>query len=152
MDGKAFICAVETAWRSRTTTARGRQLTRLHVHIAAKLAFWRHGSAPRHRALARVSRCSISTVRRALAILHSLGLLTWTRRVLACKGWRAQISNAYAFSSKAISYQCLRRDADLNTSGGALGMDAPLLAARRAEIERRFRDRAAVQAFPAGSR
>jgi hypothetical protein len=74
-------------------------------------------------------------------MLHDMKLLTWTRRVIACRGWRAQISNAYSFSSKAISYQSLISAPNLNTSGAAVALDAPLLAARRAEMHRRAMER-----------
>ena len=141
MDPKAFIAAVERAWRERATTPDGKCLTRLHVHVAAKLAFWRKPAA-RHRELARAARCSTRTVRRALGRLHALGLLSWTRRVLATRGWRAQIANLYHLnSSSSLGYQRLKSAANLSPPGAPIGKreasGAPdMLAARRAAIER----------------
>ena len=97
-DPKAFILRVEAAWRKRSVDKQKRRLTRLHVHVAAKLAFWRSPS-PRHGALARAANCSKRTVRRAMALLHALGLLSWTRRVVSISGWRANVSNSYQFLS-----------------------------------------------------
>lgn len=141
MDPKAFICAVEKAWRDRATAPGVPPLTRLHVHVAAKLAWWRKPDV-RHRELARAARCSTRTVRRALARLHALGLLSWTRRVLAVRGWRAQIANHYHLcSSSSVSYQELRSSAKMSPPGTPppLGRaaDVPdLLARRRAWLDR----------------
>ena len=134
MDPKAFVTAVEAAWRNRAAMPKGQRLTRLHVHVAAKLAFWR-GSNPSHRQLARSARCSTRTVQRALARLHGMGLLSWTRRVLKGRGWRAQIANAYHFLSNAsLTYQSLKSPANLSPSGG--GGDAAIA---RDILERRAR-------------
>lgn len=109
MDRGSFTRALEAAYRAR-------QLTRTHVHVGYKLAGWRT-STPSHAALARSAGCSVSTVRRALARMHALGLLTWTRRVLASPGWRAQIANAYSLlSNLPVSFSCLKMSARLNTS------------------------------------
>ena len=142
MDSKAFIVAVEGAWRARATAPGTPPLTRLHVHVAAKLAYWRKADV-RHRELARAARCSVRTVRRALARLHALGLLSWTRRVLSVRGWRAQVANQYHLNaSSSLSYQELKSAARLSPPGWRAGpAHAPepavdLLAARRAAIER----------------
>jgi len=47
------------------------------------------------------ARCSDRTVRRAIAALHTLGLIAWTRRIVRA-GWRAeQTSNAYELCPEA---------------------------------------------------
>jgi DNA-binding transcriptional MocR family regulator len=110
MDPKAFVAAVMSA---RACIKHGDRPTDLHVTIARKLAFWR-GRAPSHQELANAAHTSRRTVIRALARLRELGLLTWTRRVVCGKGWRAQVSNAYDFTSKPLSYLRLRTSAMLS--------------------------------------
>ncbi|CAB4137797.1 hypothetical protein UFOVP326_86 [uncultured Caudovirales phage] len=147
-DPRAFLARVESAWRERATTPDGRRLTRLHVHIAAKLAYWR-STTPRHRALARAARCSTRTVRRALDRLRALELLSWTRRVVRGVGWRAQVSNAYRLAplaEQSSCYQVLKSPAVLSPSGTATPasapvMEAPLLLARRLAVERMLASR-----------
>ena len=135
-DPKTFIANVEMAFREKTRGPSCPPLTRLHVHIAAKLAFWRSPMA-RHRSLARAASCSVRTVRRALARLNALGLLSWTRRVFACRGWRAQIANAYHLNASSLpSYQRIKSSAWLSPPGARLTEVTPkgapdLLAARR---------------------
>jgi hypothetical protein len=144
-----FLARVETAWRERALTAEGKRLTRLHVHIAAKLAFWRSPN-PKQRSIARASRCSTRTVQRALAVLSGLGLLAWQRCVLATVGWVAQVANRY-FLGSTLRYkkQVLICSANVSPPGTtrsaspsprpspALPID--LLAARRRSMEARMR-------------
>lgn len=146
MDPKAFIAAVEAAWRSRADMPAEHRLTRLHVHIAAKLAFWRGSGSPSHRKLAKAAGCSKRTVQRALARLHLLELLSWTRRVVRGRGWRALISNTYHFlSNTSLNYQYLMSSVRLSPSApapataGAGSGATDLLAARRAVNEARLR-------------
>jgi hypothetical protein len=102
MEPKAFIAAVEAAWRTRIASPiDGKRLTRLHVHVAAKLAFWR-GSQCRQKALARAANCDVRTVRRALHLLNALSLLGWTKITLAGKGWRVRVCNVYHLGVKEI--------------------------------------------------
>jgi len=75
-------------------------ITALHVQIGRCLLN-RLGVTgqcdPSHDTIATDAGCSERTVRRALARLNALGLLTWQRRVVRA-GWRtAQTSNAYQF-------------------------------------------------------
>ena len=138
------MARVEATYAAKRTLPLALRLTRNHVHVAAKLAFWRSAS-PRMRDLARAARLSISTVKRALARLRGNGLLSWTRRVLYCRGWRAMIASAYALlSSKPVSYQGLRSSLVLTPPGDRRSVEvvrAPatdLLLARRQVIERRL--------------
>jgi AraC-like DNA-binding protein len=141
LDPKTFIGQVEEAWTSRARTPDGKALTRLHVHIAAKLAFWR-SPVCRQRSLARAAGCSIRTVQRALARLYALSLLSWTRRVLATRAWRAQVANAYSLGSKErVSYQCIRSSANLSPPGTGRPLIQPqgdLLEAARMRMQARF--------------
>lgn len=105
MDNRKFLDAVILA---RRTLPHGKRPTDLHVTIAAKLAYWRSPTC-RHRALARAARCSTRSVIRAFARLHALGLLSWTRRVVFCTGWRAQVASIYDLGScKPLAYASLR--------------------------------------------
>lgn len=137
MDAHAFMRQVEQAWRARAAAPAGERLTRLHCHVAAKVAFWR-SPCPTHRAIARAARCSTSTVKRALRRLHAIGLLSWTRRVIANRGWRAQVANSYAFNAASLSYQILRTSVRLTPSAPEPG-DGDLLIARRAALQERLR-------------
>jgi hypothetical protein len=101
MDQKTFIAQVEQAWRKKTTSDAGKRLTRLHVHIAAKLAFWRSPQC-RQRALARAAGCSVRTVRRAIHLLNALSLLGWTKIIIRGHGWRVRVMNAYSLGKKEI--------------------------------------------------
>jgi hypothetical protein len=101
---RAFLAAVMAA---RNSLPFGQRPTDLHVRVAAKLAFWR-SAHPSHRSLARAAKCSRRTVRRALARLRDLGLMTWCRRVLVGRGWRARIANGYVFSSRPLSSTSLK--------------------------------------------
>ncbi len=118
----AYLAAAETLWRARATLTAEQRLTRLHLHIYAKLVCWRQPT-PRHRDLARAAHCSLRTVKRALTRLRANGLLGWTRRVVRGIGWRAQISNAYAFSSMPLAslpsskFLVLRSSAKMAPSG-----------------------------------
>ena len=144
---KDFLARVEAAWKTRAATPDGRRLTRLHVHVAAKLAYWR-STTPRHRALARASRCCTRTVRRALDRLRALGLLNWQRRVVRGVGWRAQTSNAYTITPSCLplfpTYQVLNSPAKLSTparstTAPAAATDAQAaLAARREAMDARL--------------
>jgi len=125
IDPKVFIANVEQAFRERREAPGCPPLTRLHVHVAAKLAFWRSPMA-RHRSLARAASCSVRTVRRALCRLNALGLLSWTRRVFACRGWRAQIANAYHLNASSLpDYQRIKSSAVLAPPGGRTLTAAP---------------------------
>jgi DNA-binding transcriptional MocR family regulator len=116
----AFLAAVKRA----RDLPHGKRPTDLHVRIAFILARWRTAT-PTHRQLARAAKCDPSTVARALARLHQLGLLSWTHRVLAGPGWRAQIANSYALlSSKPLSYLRLSTPGKLPISGGPSATDA----------------------------
>ncbi len=133
MQAKDFITQVEAACRRRAKTADGRRLTGNHVLVARKLAF-SLSHAPKHRELAAKTGLSTKTVQRALAILHELGLLSWTRRVLKGPGWRAQIANAYELlSSKALTYLGIKTSVKMSTPV-ELG---DLLKARNAEMLRK---------------
>ena len=142
-DPKAFVLAVETAWRAKVCCPAGKRLTRLHVHIAAKLAFWRSATC-RQRSLARAAGCCTRTVQRALAVLPGLGLLSWTRRVLACRGWRAQVASAYTLlSCKPLAFQVMRSSASLSPPGRRAAAPGPvgdLLLARRAARDRQWEE------------
>jgi hypothetical protein len=131
---RAFFQAVLQA---RNTLPHGQRPTDTHVRVAAKLSGWR-ARFPRHRQLAHAARCSVRTVRRALARLHDLGLLSWTRTVLAGPGWRAQIANDYALLSEAsLSYQALRTSAKLTACAApatSAAADLAAIAARRADL------------------
>jgi hypothetical protein len=138
VDPKAFITSVEACFKARTVAACGKRLTALHVRIASKLAFWR-GAHPKHRQLARAAGCSSRTVRRALAILHSLLLLSWDRRVVTGKGWRAQTANAYALGSKKeIGYQNLISSVSLSAPAQPVTRQGDLLLARQRTIHARL--------------
>jgi hypothetical protein len=131
---QAFFQAVLHA---RNTLPHGQRPTDTHVRVAAKLSGWR-ARFPRHRQLAHAARCSVRTVRRALARLHELGLLSWARTVLTGPGWRAQIANDYApLSSKPLSYQSLRTPAKLSACAAlatSAAADLAAIAARRADL------------------
>jgi DNA-binding transcriptional MocR family regulator len=147
MDPKAFLAAVQHA---RDVLPFGQRPTDLHVRVAAKLAFWRNAH-PSHRSLARAAKCSRRTVRRALARLSALGLLSWTRRVLVGRGWRARIANGYAFSSMPLSSTSLKSikipcSATLSPSGTqppSAGL-AEVAQRRRAVLEAAWRTRKAA--------
>lgn len=113
MDAKTFIAQVEKAWHAKTTSEDGRRLTRLHVHIAAKLAFWRTPQC-RQRALARAAGCSVRTVRRALHLLNALSLLGWTKIILRGNTWRVRVMNAYVLGKKEILTKVLFSPANLS--------------------------------------
>ena len=116
MEPKTFIAAVEKARRSKEKFE-GRGVTALHVKIAVSLAYARLTN-PSHRSLARRAGCSSRTVRRALRILHGLGLLSWTRIVVRGRGWRAQVSSAYQLlSCKPLSFLGIKTSASLSASG-----------------------------------
>ncbi len=142
-DPKAFVLAVEVAWREKARCPAGKRLTRLHVHIAAKLAFWR-SPVCRQKNLARAAGCTARTVQRALQRLHGLGLLSWTRRVLACRGWRAQVANAYSLlSCKPLAFQVIQSSANVSPPGRQAAAPGPvgdLLLARRAAREREWEE------------
>lgn len=136
VDPKGFLALVECAWRDRARAPGGQPLTRLHVHIAAKLAFWRSAN-PKHRSLARAARCSTRTVRRALARLAALGLLSWTRRVVCCRGWRAQVANSYSVGASPSLSPCLPIRISCSASLSPPGSQAPAeqsIAAARAAL------------------
>ncbi len=137
-DPKAFLAAVMAA---RDSLPHGQRPTDLQVRVAAKLAYWRSPD-PRQRSLARAARCSVRSVQRALVRLHELGLLTWTRRVVRCSGWRAQVANAYrlTLSLEPLSFLPIRIQSSVKLSppgprpaaGPAL---AAIAAARQAKLE-----------------
>ena len=121
----AFRSALESAYRQR-------QVTRLHVHIGYVLSGWRTG-IPKHRQIAFAAGCCVRSVVRALARLHALGLLSWTRRVVACRGWRAQTANSYALlSPKPLSVSVIQSSASLSPS--AAGTLAVIAATRAASL------------------
>lgn len=132
-----FTAAVTAAWRD---LPHGQRPTRLHLYIAKILAGWGAGRSPRHGQLARACCCSTRTVQRALARLHALGLLSWTRRVVRGPGWRAQISNAYQLlSPKPLSFLRVFTSATLSgpapvvpAAGLTAASEARVLAAWRA--------------------
>jgi hypothetical protein len=132
MEPKLFIAQVEKAWYTRAASEDGKRLTRLHVHIAAKLAFWR-GAQCRQRALARASGCSVRTVRRALHLLNELSLLGWTKIVLRGLGWRARICNAYHLNAKEIKSIVYYSPASLSPT-----VETGLLEKARARFQRQM--------------
>lgn len=136
MDPRAFIVAVMAA---RDRLPFGKRPTRDHVEIARKLAFWQ-GAAPSHQQLANATHTSRRTVIRALKRLHALGLLTWTRRVVAGRGWRAQIANSYAFSQSSLSFLVLRTSATLSQPAPALDL-AAITARRTARFNSQWQQR-----------
>ena len=141
---KSFVASVEGAWRTRDQKPEELRLTRLHVHVACKLVYWRT-TTPKASDLAHAAACSVRTVRRALAILKGLGLLSWTRRVFGCRGWRALVSSRFDFlSQRDLLTQTLRSPANLAPPARMKAPPPPpavardLLAERRAATERRI--------------
>jgi MarR-like DNA-binding transcriptional regulator SgrR of sgrS sRNA len=119
MANALFAFHLEAAYRRK-------ELTRLEVHIGYKLAAWKN-PCPTHAQLAKAAGCDERTVRRALAKMRELGLLTWSRQVVVLHGWRAQIANRYELlSSKPISYLCFNRSDILSASGAAQAAQADL--------------------------
>jgi hypothetical protein len=139
-DPRAFLAAVMAA---RDTLPHGQRPTDLHVRVAAKLAYWRSPD-PRQRSLARAARCSVRSVQRALARLHELGLLTWTRRVVRCSGWRAQVANSYrlTLSPEPLLFLPIRiqSSAKLSPPGRAAPAASPSLAAITAAREAKLQE------------
>jgi DNA-binding transcriptional MocR family regulator len=130
MDSKNFIAQVEFAMRRRLKTPYGR-LTGNHVLVSRRLAF-SQARTPSHRLLALRTGLSTKTVQRAFKILHALGLLTWTRRVVYIVGARRQISNAYTLlSSKPLSFLGIKSSVKLSTCL----RPAPAAAAVRADFQ-----------------
>jgi len=133
-----FQSALEAAYAAR-------KLTRLHVHIGYLLHGWR-SRCPTHRKLAQAAKCSIRTVQRALSRLHELGLLSWTRRVLACVGFRAQIANAYhLLSHEPLSYLTLRTQSSVSLSPS---VSAEFRQRQEARIMAAWQARRATQSVP----
>jgi hypothetical protein len=140
-------------------------LTRGARDVLLTLATYRgHGGVawPSHATLAERARCCVKTVQRALAAAAELGFVSWTeRRVRADWRW-VRISNVYRFIVPAgpvaakparsgpvsttghfarggeslVKKEALRQ---LLAAGAAAGPD--LLAARRAQMEKRLLER-----------
>jgi hypothetical protein len=144
-----FLQGVEAAFQERRlVTERPKhcpqRLSALHVRIAYKLAHWRCAAFPSHEQLALAAGSSTRTVGNALTLLQSLGLLSWTRRVIAIAGWRARITNAYAVganTARKTGFSILSfRSAKFATSDAAAGLRILLgriLRAERAGTTRR---------------
>lgn len=117
-------------------------ITALHVEIGRCL-LKRLGALgqcdPSHTTIADDAGCSERTVRRALARLNALGLLTWQRRVVR-DGWRtAQTSNAYHFGHGLPPVPRVERKEKAKPSGStaslsAAGMDAIAIESRDRQL------------------
>lgn len=121
-DPRAWLARVRHA---ADTLPHGQRPTEMHIRIAAKLAFWR-SRTPTHRAIARAARCSRGTVLNALSRLRTLGLLSWSARVVCGRGWAVRVANAYDFRA-AVGQITIRIHSNINIvqprSGPATAID-----------------------------